>query len=113
MKELSEKRERKDRMKTVLTDQEPVLELMPIRGAGEITLGEWLEDWLEYVIRPNREDTTYYFGEYCTEDGQSMYRVAIAENGTHWHSPSYPELIWDYVSQFSRNTETGELVIAQ
>ena len=47
-------------MKTVLTDQEPVLELMPIRGAGEITLGEWLEDWLEYVIRPNREDTTYY-----------------------------------------------------
>ena len=47
-------------MKTVLTDQEPVLELMPVRGAGEITLGEWLEDWLEYVIRPNREDTTYY-----------------------------------------------------
>ena len=47
-------------MKTVLTDQEPVLELMPVRGAGEITLGEWLEDWLEYVIRPNWEDTTYY-----------------------------------------------------
>lgn len=66
------------------------------------------ETWSE-----EREDTTYYFGEYCTEDGQSMYRVAIAENGTHWHSPSYPELIWDYVSQFSRNTETGELVIAQ
>ena len=25
-----------------------------------LTLGEWLEDWLERVIRPNREETTYY-----------------------------------------------------
>lgn len=27
---------------------------------SKVTLGEWLEDWLEHVIRPNREDTTYY-----------------------------------------------------
>ena len=47
-------------MKEHLPDQEQVLELMTAPNGREITLGEWLEDWLEYVIRPNREDTTYY-----------------------------------------------------
>ena len=47
-------------MKIISTDRTPVTELLTARSGKEVTLGEWLEDWLEYVIRPNREDTTYY-----------------------------------------------------
>ena len=36
------------------------LHLPEYKDPGKITLGEWLEDWLEHIVRPNREDTTYY-----------------------------------------------------
>ena len=31
-----------------------------LQPPSQITVGEWLDYWLEQIIRPNREDTTYY-----------------------------------------------------
>ena len=36
------------------------LQLVLSGDPEKVTLGDWLEDWLEHIIRPNREDTTYY-----------------------------------------------------
>ena len=64
-----------------------------------------------YTWSEELDDTTYHFGEYRTEDGVPMYRVTIAQDGTHWHSPSYAKLVWEYFSQFSRDTESGALIV--
>ena len=31
-----------------------------LRPPAKMTVGEWLDYWLEEIIRPNREGTTYY-----------------------------------------------------
>ena len=58
-------------------------------------------------------DISYYFGENYDADGVPMYTIVIAEGGTHWQSASYAEITWDYFSNFSRDLETGQLVVAK
>ena len=56
-------------------------------------------------------DLTYHFGETYDKDGVCMYTIVVAENGTHWHSASYAEIVWDYFKHFSREPETGKLIV--
>lgn len=47
------------------------------------------------------------------EDGVALLSVVIEENGIH--DPLYGdvEYAWNFLKQFSRNTETGELIVGQ
>ena len=90
--------------------EESVLDLA-VNGKDVLTKTSGIQ--FPYTSEETYEDTTYYIGEYRTEDGCPLVKLVLADGGTHWHSPSYPEIIWNYFKQFSRNTETGELVVQE
>jgi hypothetical protein len=62
-----------------------------------------------YTWKRSLEDD-YYFGEFRDKIGVPMFRTAIARNASHWHSASYPQLIWEFCSMFSRDQQTGAIV---
>lgn len=55
-------------------------------------------------------DTNYYIGTFQNEGGATVYEWVCIEGQMHWPAPSMPALVWEFFSQFSRDTETGELV---
>jgi hypothetical protein len=52
----------------------------------------------------------YYFGEFRDRNGVPMFRTGIARNASHWHSASFPRLIWEFCSMFSRDPKSGAIV---
>jgi hypothetical protein len=62
-----------------------------------------------YTWKRSLEDD-YYFGEFRDRSGVPVFRTGIARNASHWHSASYPQLIWEYCSMFSRDQQTGAIV---
>ena len=61
-----------------------------------------------YTWKMTLEDE-YYFGEFRDKKGVPMFRTGIARNSSHWHSGSYPQLIWEFCSMFSRDAKTGAI----
>ncbi len=62
-----------------------------------------------YTWKQSLEDE-YYFGEFRDQRGVPMFRTGIARKASHWHSASYPQLIWEFCSMFSRDQKTGAVV---
>lgn len=62
-----------------------------------------------YTWNEKLEDE-YYFGEFRDQKGIPVFRTGIARNASHWHSASYPRLIWEYCAMFSRDLKTGAVV---
>ncbi len=57
------------------------------------------------------DGTQYYKGSYLNEDGVPVYVQIGIEGAPHWPTPSIASIVWDFFEQFSRNPETGELII--
>lgn len=57
------------------------------------------------------EGTNYYIGDLVDENEISMYRMVRIEGLGHWPSGEFANIAWEYMSQFSRDIETGDLVI--
>lgn len=55
-------------------------------------------------------ETEYYFGEFYDVNDVPMFRIGIAKDISHWHSASYPGLIWDFCSMYSRDADTGAII---
>lgn len=68
---------------------------------------------MEFTTTYEKEypDTTYFFGTNYDDKGIPMYVLVLAEGGTHWQSASYAEIVWDFFCNFSRDVETGELIV--
>jgi hypothetical protein len=62
-----------------------------------------------YTWKRSLEDE-YDFGEFRDAKGVPIFRTGIARNASHWHSASYPQLIWEFCSMFSRDQKTGAIV---
>jgi hypothetical protein len=62
-----------------------------------------------YTWKKSIEDE-YYFGEFRDKNGVPVFRTGIASKASHWHSASYPQLIWEFCSMFSRDQKTGAMV---
>lgn len=45
-------------------------------------------------------------------DGNEVYRIVVVENSPHWPQLAMGRLAWDFLKRFSRNTETGELIVS-
>lgn len=45
--------------------------------------------------------------------GHEVYRYVCVQNTPHWPQLSMGELCWKFLKRFSRNTETGELIIEE
>ena len=52
----------------------------------------------------------YYIGSYYNDDGVCTFRAVSVEGAPHWLMPSEAAVVWEFLSQFARNTETGELM---
>lgn len=57
------------------------------------------------------DGTKYNIGTFQNEDGVTVFEGLIIEQQMHWPAPSSAELCWEFLSQFSRDTETGELIV--
>jgi hypothetical protein len=62
-----------------------------------------------YTWKTSLEDE-YYFGEFRDAKGVPVFRTGVARNASHWHNASYPRLIWEFCSMFSRDPKTGAIV---
>lgn len=62
-----------------------------------------------YTWKRSLEDQ-YYFGEFRDRRGVPIFRTGIADQASHWHSASYPQLIWEFCSMFSRDPTTGAVL---
>jgi len=63
------------------------------------------ETWEQTVL-----GVPHYFGDIKNDAGETIIRYIGIDNLPHNLSPSSPALLWEYLSKFRRNTETGELI---
>lgn len=59
------------------------------------------------------DGTQYYTGDFFNEDGINMMRMVGIEDLIHWPSGSFAQVAWDFMSQYARDTETGELIVLE
>lgn len=50
-------------------------------------------------------------GELLNDKGQVLIKLATIKDWAHWNHRSEAEYIWNFLKQFSRNTESGKLII--
>ena len=65
------------------------------------------ETWTQTI-----DDVVYHAVDYFRADGLKMVEIVGVENHPHWVSAAYPELAWEFISQFSKDAE-GNLIVAQ
>ena len=53
----------------------------------------------------------YYTGEWFNDDGVNMVQAVAIEGLPHWLSGSFPNVVWNFLKQYARDTETGELIV--
>jgi hypothetical protein len=56
------------------------------------------------------DGTYYYMGSYYNEDNVCTFRVVAVDGTPHWLVKSEAAVVWDFLSQFSRNRTTGKLM---
>lgn len=89
---------------TVIDDVESVVE-----AGGDSAQGEF---GIEFDDTFDKEyEVQYSFGDLTNEDGQTVVRFMSIEDCPHFVSPEWASETYHFLSRFSRNTETGELVI--
>jgi hypothetical protein len=49
-------------------------------------------------------------GSYYNEDNVCTFRVVAVDGTPHWLVKSEAAVVWDFLSQFSRNRTTGKLM---
>ena len=53
----------------------------------------------------------YYIGSYYNDEGICTFRAVSVEGAPHWLMPSEAKVVWEFLSQFARDTKTGELIV--
>lgn len=49
----------------------------------------------------------YYIGSYYNDEGICTFRAVSVEGAPHWLMPSEAKVVWEFLSQFARDRETG------
>lgn len=52
----------------------------------------------------------YYIGDSVKPDGECLFRTIACEKMVHWPTAMFAELVWEHISKFARDTETGKLI---
>lgn len=58
-------------------------------------------------------ETDYYIGKFYDEEGVNRLTYLGVENCPHWSAGYTAQIVWDCISQYSRDTETGALLISE
>lgn len=56
-----------------------------------------------------RENRSHFVGDCVNPQGENLARFICVAKSAHWPSRALTELTWEFISQFSRDTETGRL----
>lgn len=51
----------------------------------------------------------YFIGSYYNADGVCTFRAVAVEGAPHWLMPSEAKVVWEFLKQFGRDTETHEI----
>lgn len=89
--------------------EETVANILAHSGYGVERLTGLHFDLDEMLILP-LDDTYYYIGSYYNEDGVCTFRTVAVEGAPHWLIKSEAAVVWEFLSQFARDTETGKLL---
>ncbi len=57
------------------------------------------------------DGTQYYTGDYYNDDGINMMRIVAIEGLPHWLSGSFSRIMWDFMSQYSKDPVTGKMAV--
>lgn len=57
------------------------------------------------------DGTQYYTADYYNEDNINMMKIIAIEGMPHWLSGSFARIVWNFLKQYARDTETGELIV--
>ena len=57
------------------------------------------------------DGTQYDIGTFQNEDGIPVFEGFLVEGQMHWPAPSAAEVCWEFLSRFSRDLETGALIV--
>ena len=57
------------------------------------------------------DGTEFYTADFLNEDGVNMIKIINVEGMIHWMTQSMAQVAWDFMSQYARDTETGELIV--
>lgn len=57
-----------------------------------------------------REGRNYLIGDCMNRDGENLARFVCVEGAPHWPTRALAELTWEFISCFSRDPQTGELI---
>jgi len=57
------------------------------------------------------ERRTYYIGNCVRPDGECYTRFILAAKSPHWPTNRMAQLVWEHISRFARNRDTGELIL--
>ena len=52
----------------------------------------------------------YYIGSYFNDDGICTFRAVSVEGAPHWLMPSGAKVVWEFLSQFARDTDSHKLL---
>ncbi len=86
-------------------------EIAPYEGELDYTVNPYWGFPVEDQVRnTNQYAFAIWSGYNYDEDGVPMLALMHTENTTHDHFSGYAELIWSWMSQFSRDTETGAVI---
>jgi len=51
----------------------------------------------------------YFIGDSVKPDGECLFRTVACEKMVHWPTVMFAELVWEHISKYARDTETGAL----
>lgn len=57
------------------------------------------------------DGTEYYTADYYNEEEINMMKIIAIEGMPHWLTGSFPRIVWSFLKQYARDTETGELIV--
>lgn len=57
------------------------------------------------------DNAAYYTADFLNEDGVNMIKIINVEGMIHWMAPSMARVAYDFMSQYARDTGTGELIV--
>lgn len=57
------------------------------------------------------DGTQYYTANWYNDDGVNMVQAIAIEGMPHWLTGAFPKLVWNFMKQYARDTETGELIV--
>jgi len=52
----------------------------------------------------------YFIGDSVNAHGECLFRTVACEGMIHWPTTMFAELVWEHISKFARDPETGKLI---